>query len=762
MRLKNKILSIGLLLGSIILTSCNTDIVNSNFSSSSSSSSKVTTTMLPTDPTGLDIFINFEGNQGISLRENKYKNIIENKTYVKGDLLPTWEYFSEKIGVSIRDASGYKTYNNDDTYELFKDNNYMSESKENEYVDLFYNSISNINEMAKEGKVINLLDYIDNMPNFKYFLECNPSIGHQIMQDNAIYFTPHFNGYNEIENTFIMDTKMVKSVLDSYSIDSFDTTVNGGLNPAKNVVQAGKYTAYIDHEFNYPNENTEVLVSKYPNTENIIIKQTKNIITAQNELLASGCTGKELAAQFKDYLSAAFGHLVGIGKTFNNYSDIFISESAAYNADELIALMRVIKANPGLLTGDPTAEIEIFMPIGATNNHVDSILDFMQIWGIQGLDSKYDMLYFDANGKINDAASTIQTYHGLKYLSALYDEGLILENFWESKSNSTGNDYLNKYFAKTLKNSGHGFITYGYPETAGLANDIAEGIGTSSNKRNDIYKDYSITGIMPVLPPLSYWATEFYWSVDQSLTDHYGKTLLRYTESSRSLKPNSWCIPSSSDNIDKAVELMDYMFTDEGMNVQSFGPSQYWKESSTPVISDDTKTMFMSSNTDYKTFMKKYIGSNHEIGYITSNDLNNQIINQYANEGLTNVQKAYGMGVLLLSNEYSPYKFSIIIPSLGYGILNKDTVNSYDVVKSFWDSNKCSKTSHGWASIVAGGYDKFSSTSTEIIGKSNLSGDDYSFKDVYDQIDERRSVYLYEILVGLDYNLVPDYAYPII
>ena len=92
--------------------------------------------------------------------------------------------------------------------------------------------------------------------------------------------------------------------------------------------------------------------------------------------------------------------------------------------------MRVVKANPELLTGDATAEIEIMVPRQAANNRVENIADFMEAFGIMGLDAETEMLYYGPDGKIHDAASTKATYQALDCLNALYAEGLLLNQFY--------------------------------------------------------------------------------------------------------------------------------------------------------------------------------------------------------------------------------------------------------------------------------------------------------------------------------------------
>ena len=52
------------------------------------------------------------------------------------------------------------------------------------------------------------------MPNFKKFLDANPTIKSAISVSGHIYYTPYFDGYNTIERMFIMDSNIVKKILD--------------------------------------------------------------------------------------------------------------------------------------------------------------------------------------------------------------------------------------------------------------------------------------------------------------------------------------------------------------------------------------------------------------------------------------------------------------------------------------------------------------------------------------------------------------------
>ena len=162
-----------------------------------------------TDTSGLDIYVNYSGTSGITYRgAEAYTNEVEGKTYTQGVLLPTWQEFSDKLGIKFRDASGYTTQKDDDTYSLVSTKAYVSDTNAKQKIDLFYNTTANINKMGAAGEAVDLVEHLDEMPNFKAFLEANPTIRKTMEKSGKIYYTPYFDGYNDIERMFIMDTAM--------------------------------------------------------------------------------------------------------------------------------------------------------------------------------------------------------------------------------------------------------------------------------------------------------------------------------------------------------------------------------------------------------------------------------------------------------------------------------------------------------------------------------------------------------------------------
>ncbi len=717
-----------------------------------------------TDTSGLDIYVNYSGTSGITYRgAEAYTNEVEGKTYTQGVLLPTWQEFSDKLGIKFRDASGYTTQKDDDTYSLVSTKAYVSDTNAKQKIDLFYNTTSNINKMGAAGEAVDLVEHLDEMPNFKKFLDENPTIRKTMEKSGKIYYTPYFDGYNDIERMFIMDTAMTAKVIDTAEANLVDTNLkNGGATPAANLIQSATCTPYMG-ENNFPASEVKdgkVEVSVLVNNEakKIKLNVTKNIILQQNELLTAGATGKELAVQFQAYLNTVYGDNVGSGKTYAKLSEVFTSAAAAYTPDDLIALMRVVKANPKLITGDENTEIETLFPRGQANNRVDNIMDFAQIWGIQGLTSEKEMLFFAADGTLRDAATDEENnaYYGVMKLSEMYKEGLILGEFWNKPASTSGTAYLDKYFKKTAKDAGYGFMMYDYSAANCAANDIKDGVGTDPSKRTI---EYETKGIMPVLPPLSYWNNG---TKDGKLT----KSLMRYAEENRSLKSTSWCIPSTTDNLEEALKLMDYMFSEEGARIQDFGPSKYWEANlsttlvageETPILNETTRKMLASSGKDFWSFMRENIGSTHGIGCERSKGLDIQATNAYGQVGLSNIKNAIAAGVVdlaLVDKVKGQNTWDTTVPTAGYPSISTADQAKYAGLTAFWSSDKNADKPLGWVYLVAnyGNYDE-----NTVLGK-DTNKTDYTIATITAQMAEKNKTYLYQYAKSLGDAAVPSYA----
>lgn len=716
----------------------------------------------------VNVYLNYSGTAGVSyVSQQAYTNPIDGETYQQGKILPTWVELGRITGTSVKDVASYTDKSDDDTYKAVSGQGFKT--KDGKAIDLFANTVKNINNMGADGNAIDLAPYIADgkMPNFKKYLDANPTVKAQITKNGKIFYTPYFDGYNEIERMFVMDTEMVQLLLDTDNFANFDTTISGKGGDAK-VLKEANYQPFINADYNYA-ADTKVKVSVKASAQEITVKKTDNIIKQQNASLAQGVSGKDLAQQFKNYLTAAYGDNVGKGKVFENYSDIFISESAAYNADELVALMRVVKANPKVVSKGKADSVEVFFPRGEAANRVANILDLAQIWGIQGLDAESNNFFFDANGKLQSLGTTKASYDALELLHDLYNEGLIVQDFYYvPATGAIGSKGLDQYFKKTRNDSSFGFLMYDYSASTGAANDEVEGIGTKPSARNGIFKDLSVQGIRPVVSPLTMWATEKSWKHDQALSDMTGKTLTRYIESNRTLKTGSWCIPSTATNIDGALRLMDVTFSEYGALVNTFGPVLYWYKPTingkkatepmiatdlggtekAPVLSQELTAEIQRSGKDFWSYMRENLGATHGIGGVRNNQADFQATNAYAQVGLTNVKNAIASGAVILAQVKSTYDFSTSV-NVNWTSSPKVTAEN-DGITSFWTDPKTTEPSN-WVNVVVNG------TAGEVTSGS-VSKQKYTLEQVLAHMDSYAKKYLYDYANSLGAEHVADFC----
>ena len=777
-------------------------------STTTGGASTSTTTEYEQDTKGLDISVNYSGKQGISfINETAFSNPIDGIVYQGGktayttrSLLPTWKEFALKVKTTIRDAENYSGNSDNNTYSAMNDTNqWKSVADSSQFVDLFYNSTSNINKAVSAGKVADLNQFINAglMPNFKSYLQANPTIAEQLtFNDGKIYYTPYFDGYQFLERQFVLNSGMIFEVLDQESFDLFDTTT-AGVGAAANGLQENEFEPFVYEikdgtKVNY-SADTTVDVSQNAQKKTITVKGgVENIISQQNKLLAVGTTGKALAEQLKNYLTQVYGDNIGADKVYKNYTEIFAGESAAYTTDELVALMRVIKANPGVISGtfddngqltasgDPSTSVEIFIPRGAANNRVQNIMMISQLFGIQGTDSEdANGLFFDSEGTLSNMRTAKSSYQALEYLNQFYNEGLIVKEFWKyNDSFKDGNYYRDKYFAHSKNGGGYGFIMYDYSATQGQANQIDKnGIGVKEsnvladfkdNPTGRTFGDFEV-GIMPVIPPLTYWATEgtAKSNLEADITNRTNKTLMRYSDSNRSLKTNSWIIPATSDNKEKAAQLMDYIFSDEGADIQDFGPSIYWGDDITYKgvvdrgLSDATLAMLAESAAgDCFSFWRGYIGSSHGIGHVRSDHLNYIFMHEITRIGDNNIASALAAGVLKLATVDDEPSWGSCVPSLGYGTISS-TDDSFEAVTSFWSQDKAASAATGWAKVVAEGIPTDLNT---VFGKGAVNKQqDYTYANVMAQYNTTYITnYVFNVLNVDQPNLaqyIPSYIF---
>ena len=707
------------------------------------------------------------------IKKGGTQNPIDGQTYNSGDTLPAWKSFASSIGLTAINQGAAYGESDGDNYKSFKGAKTSAgvyKDKNNQTTDLFYNTTANLNELGDADELVDLTSYINNgsMPAFKKFLDDNPEVKAEITHNGKIYYTPYLDGYQAIERNYVMDTEQVEKLLDD-TLPSGTGLLAAGKNGAEKGLKAEpKAEQYIGSDGkNYDKDMQIAIVNPSTNAKvTVTVKQTDNILTLQNEALKNGTTGGELIEQFKTYARAAYGDIIDTyygGKI----SKMFTSVGACYNADDLVALLRIFKANPDVLYGsaDVYDEVVPVFPRGQANNRVENILNFgATLYGVQGRGSEYDHLFFGADGKLHDFDTAQASYDMLDKLHALYAEGLIQENFWSGSDGSAG---INTFFKKNqLDTSTFGLMEYDYTATQSAGNDIQNGVGTAQSSRSTSasgfdFSTITVQGIKPILSPLTYVASKNF-TYDQSLDNNTDKELCRYYEENRAVKNTSWSIPKGSDNIDSAIALMDFLFTKEGWQIQNFGPDGYWEydtilgEQNTPVLKQSILNHYSGTGLDFWNYCRGFLGTTQGVGHYRPTTLDYQATNLYSRGGYDDLTIAANAGVQMTSRSIANIAnvtWHSSMPMAVFSTLTTDISNTYAGVTTFWAQNgkaSADGTMSGWVAIVAEGSGYSNNVLTSVVGK------DYKYSDILEQRATKNTAYLYAMGEKLD--MIPTEA----
>lgn len=726
----------------------------------------------------LDIYYTYDGYAYVDSCE-QFTNAITNTQYADGNILPVWKLYGEKINADIRNACKHDGKKATAKYDTVVSSQFSSEIDPTQKIDLYGNTVSNINAMGGEGNAVDLMEYVEagKMPNLARFIEENPNVAEAMMVDGALYFTPYFDGHDKTERMLLMDTKVLSKLLNP-AATGLDTTASGTASSTKTVREA-QFSPFIDAEFNLPKDGTattkSIQVSKNSTATNITVNIVENIIKQQNTLLNSGnATGASLHEQFMTYLQNVYGANVGAGKTYANYAEIFASESAAYTTDELIALLRVFRANPSFISNGKNDEVVPLIPREQNTSRIDNILQFAgAVFGVQGFGSESERLFFTADGKLADAATEKASYDALELLADIYKEGLLLDKFYQ-KTETGLTKYAQHYFAKSIAGNndatgGYALMEYDYVATQSAFNLRDDnGVGTASNK---VAADYEIAEIKPVLAPITWWANQSF-THNQPLSDHTNKNLIRYYEENRALKSDSWCIPTTADNKDDAVKLMDYLLSDEGQIYNDFGPEIYhtatnaltYGNQTTPALTPEVIAWYADSGIDFWKFNRRFIGTTDAIGYIRTSTIDYQATNVVARAGVDYVNHAVLSGVqkTCIDNTAS-LGFGTSVPAVGWPQIAKDTILTYDSITAFWDhTDKLNAKAFGWCYVVVN--DLAYGNATDKLGDTKNSKAAYTYSSVVNEMTIRNVNYLgaYAQTLALrgHAGVVPSYALP--
>ncbi len=588
-------------------------------------------------------------NTGITFDAEAVKDgvkLADGKTYHAGDLKPTWQAIKDKLQVNFENK--YQGNSASSEFPYWRDGDKLSE------VDIVAGSASALSESGATGKLVDLSKYLNDMPNFKKYLDENPIVRLSILGRDAdaelgpIYFAPYFDGVNDIERMPLMRTDWVEKLLDgpSFTVDAAD---------ASKTIKAGIYTAWM------PKSGTvDVEVVKEDGSAKETIK--KNYDAAGGnvvDLLTDGMSAQDAVNALRTYIDKAYDGYYG-----DKRSNLFIGQNAAWDADELVALLRCVVANPHGLTGNDTVGGLFSRQDNNNQRRVDMFRFAGSLFGARGLESRSDYLYVGNDKKLHDARQETATYEALEKMNQMAQEGLIAVSYMNNENVSS----------ERMVKEDLAFMSYDYNQTQTIFNEQTD--KETGKKLMDEGEKYRA-----VMVPVSKWKT----GSDDTVT------YMRFTESWRSVKDSGWAIPvtteENKDVLNACLHLFDYAFSQEGQILMSYGPDSFidvkdangktieekyntfdFNGTKMPKISEDTrKDLWDKEGGNYTNYARRYLGST--LHFLKSQAFEVQCTTEAGREGAGYISNAIKLGTIkhpeLTTTVSNPWYISVpsVLPS---------------------------------------------------------------------------------------------------
>ena len=617
--------------------------------------------------------------------------LADGKTYHTGDLKPTWVRVQEVLNVKFENL--YQGNSASNEFDFWKDR--LDE------VDMLSGTAAKLSEYGEAGSIVNIAEYLDQMPNFKAYLEANPIVRLSITGNTdtgAIYFSPYFDGVNDIERMPLMRVDWVQKLLDGEGEFTAE---------ASKELAAAVYAPYMP--------TTGTLTVDVVNLEGTAVEQvTKNydaagnIVAKMNDALTAGpVDGVAAVKMLRDYIDVAYNGYYGTQR-----SNLFVGQNAAWDADELVALLRCVVANPQTLNGTDSVQGLFSREDNNNQRRVDMFRFAGTLFGVRGLESRQDFLWIDEDGFLRDARQELDAYEAMARMNAMAQEGLVSKAFVEMAAESTAT-----YLENDL-----GFMHYDYNQTQTVYNET---------KLQDGEK------YMAVMVPVARWFDG---------TDENG-VYMRFTESWRSVKTDGWGISvagvaGNEAMLKAALALIDYAYSTEGQILMSYGPDAFIKTNADgsyvtfnfngtemPVIADATfAELWEKASGNYTNYARQFLGST--LSFAKSQAFEYQCTHEVGKEGAGKISTAIGLGTIKhpeLAITENPWYTSV--PTVLPNTKNEnETLKSYSQLSEKFNAAKGG--ANAFVDVIAYGFiaeGMFSAEEAVTTVADTLGGADYLF-----------------------------------
>ena len=571
--------------------------------------------------------------------------LADGNTYHTGELKPTWVEVQNKLNVVFENQ--YQGNSASKEFDFWKE-------RLNE-VDMVSGTAIKLTENGEAGNMVNIAEYLYKMPNFKAYLDTNPIVRLSITGNTdtgAIYFSPYFDGVDDIERMPLMRTDWVEKLLNGegeFTADASNKTAAPSYQPY--MPTSGKVEVDV---VKADGSGTEKVTKDYDAAGNIVDKMNA----------AGSMDGVAAVNMLRTYIDQAYNGYYGV-----NRADLFVGQNAAWDADELVALLRCVVANPQTLNG--TSAVQGLFTREDNNNQrrVDMFRFTGTLFGVRGLESRQDYLYVGNDNKLHDARMEKETYEAMERMHAMVEEGLISKAFIDGSEESS----------KTYLENDLGFMHYDYNQTQTILNATA--------LQADQGEKY-----MAAMVPVARW-------YDGSNADG---VYMRFTESWRSVKTDGWGISKAGvgddqDKLNACLALIDYAYSEEGQILMSYGPDAFIKSGETflfngkemPVIADATRDeRWDKANGNYTNYARFYLGST--LSFLKSQAFEYQCTHEVGQQGAGYISTAIGLGTIKhpeLGMASNPW-YTIVPTVLPTTKVENDTVAGYTELQERFNQQK--------------------------------------------------------------------------